>query len=108
MQPDAQCLDATTYPKPSFCLSSRTFLTRCDVMQYATWCDNNNDNNNDVSSRCGCGQAKQLAADGHLCYATCSTLESELLGMDPASLLPYNEGKPELFATYLDGAMGFK
>lgn len=55
-----------------------------------------------------CGQAKQLAADGHLYYATCSTLESELLGMDPASLLPYNEGKPELFATYLDGAMGFK
>eukprot|EP00729_Bicosta_minor_P011695 gene11695-15789_t len=52
--------------------------------------------------------AKQLAADGHLCYATCSTLLSGLEGMDVAELVPYAEGKPELFATYLDSTMGFK
>lgn len=51
--------------------------------------------------------ASQLAEDGHLCYATCSTLEETLKERDLSELKPFPPGKPELFSSLLDKVMGF-
>ncbi|XP_060741438.1 UDP-N-acetylglucosamine transferase subunit ALG13 homolog isoform X1 [Tachysurus vachellii] len=51
--------------------------------------------------------AKQLQADGHLLYCTCSTLAETLRNMDLSTLLPFQRGQPENFAQFLDKAVGF-
>ncbi|MCJ8734095.1 hypothetical protein PDJAM_G00231410 [Pangasius djambal] len=51
--------------------------------------------------------AKQLQADGHLLYCTCSTLAETLHDMDLSTLLPFRRGQPENFAQFLDKAVGF-
>ncbi|XP_053487490.1 UDP-N-acetylglucosamine transferase subunit ALG13 homolog [Ictalurus furcatus] len=51
--------------------------------------------------------AKQLQADGHLLYCTCSTLAETLRDMDLSTLLPFQPGQPENFAQFLDKAVGF-
>lgn len=51
--------------------------------------------------------AKQLQADGHLFYCTCSTLAETLRDMDLSTLLPFQRGQPEHFAQFLDKAVGF-
>ncbi|CAH3154668.1 unnamed protein product [Porites lobata] len=51
--------------------------------------------------------ASQLAEDGHLYYATCSTLQDTITEKDLAQLKPFPPGKPELFSAFLDRAMGF-
>ncbi|KAL9985934.1 hypothetical protein ACROYT_G008390 [Oculina patagonica] len=51
--------------------------------------------------------ASQLAEDGHLYYATCSTLEATLRERNLSELKPFPPGKPELFSSFLDKEMGF-
>ncbi|KAM7449796.1 putative bifunctional UDP-N-acetylglucosamine transferase and deubiquitinase ALG13 [Porites harrisoni] len=51
--------------------------------------------------------ASQLAEDGHLYYATCSTLQDTITEKDLTQLKPFPPGKPELFAVFLDKAMSF-
>ncbi|KAM9470033.1 UDP-N-acetylglucosamine transferase subunit ALG13 isoform 2-T2 [Clarias gariepinus] len=50
--------------------------------------------------------AKQLHADGHLLYCTCSLAET-LRDMDLSTLMPFQRGQPENFAKFLDKAVGF-
>ncbi|XP_062855875.1 UDP-N-acetylglucosamine transferase subunit ALG13 homolog [Trichomycterus rosablanca] len=50
--------------------------------------------------------AKQLQADGHLLYCTCSTLAQTLREMDLSALLPFLPGQPQNFARFLDKAVG--
>ncbi|KAJ1197460.1 hypothetical protein NDU88_001318 [Pleurodeles waltl] len=51
--------------------------------------------------------ALQLYNDGHLFYCTCSTLKDTLQSMDPTSLKTFPPGQPEVFASFLDKAVGF-
>ncbi|KAI5630086.1 hypothetical protein C0J50_7811, partial [Silurus asotus] len=51
--------------------------------------------------------AKQLQAEGHLLYCTCSTLAETLRDMNLSTLLPFQSGQPENFAQFLDKAVGF-
>ncbi|XP_049339981.1 UDP-N-acetylglucosamine transferase subunit ALG13 homolog isoform X2 [Astyanax mexicanus] len=50
--------------------------------------------------------AKQLQADSHLLYCTCSTLPQTLRDMDLSALLPFLPGQPQKFASFLDKAVG--
>ncbi|XP_026137223.1 UDP-N-acetylglucosamine transferase subunit ALG13 homolog isoform X2 [Carassius auratus] len=50
--------------------------------------------------------AKQLQADSHLIYCTCSTLPQTLRDMDLSALTTYAPGQPENFASFLDKAVG--
>lgn len=51
--------------------------------------------------------AYQLSNDGHLHYCTCSTLIETLKEKSFEGLKPFERGRPELFAEYLDNLMGF-
>ncbi|KAJ7382227.1 Glycosyltransferase 28 C-terminal domain [Desmophyllum pertusum] len=51
--------------------------------------------------------ASQLAEDGHLYYATCSTLEATIRKRNLSELKSFPPGKPELFSSFLDNIMGF-
>ncbi|XP_018589246.1 UDP-N-acetylglucosamine transferase subunit ALG13 homolog isoform X2 [Scleropages formosus] len=50
--------------------------------------------------------ARQLHADSHLLYCTCSTLTETLKTMDLSVLEPFSPGQPENFATFMDQALG--
>ncbi|XP_066505795.1 UDP-N-acetylglucosamine transferase subunit ALG13 isoform X2 [Hoplias malabaricus] len=50
--------------------------------------------------------AKQLQADSHLLYCTCSTLPQTLRNMDLTALLPFQPGQPQKFARFMDKAVG--
>uniref|UniRef100_A0A4W4GWD5 UDP-N-acetylglucosamine transferase subunit ALG13 n=1 Tax=Electrophorus electricus TaxID=8005 RepID=A0A4W4GWD5_ELEEL len=50
--------------------------------------------------------AKQLQADSHLLYCTCSTLPETLRHMDLSVLLPFLPGQPQNFANFMDKAVG--
>ncbi|XP_035264041.1 UDP-N-acetylglucosamine transferase subunit ALG13 homolog [Anguilla anguilla] len=50
--------------------------------------------------------AKQLHADSHLLYCTCSTLTETLRTMDLSVLTPFLPGQPQNFARFLDRALG--
>ncbi|KAA0709351.1 UDP-N-acetylglucosamine transferase subunit ALG13 -like protein [Triplophysa tibetana] len=50
--------------------------------------------------------AKQLQADSHLIYCTCSTLSQTLKDMDLSLLTTYTPGEPQNFALFLDKAIG--
>jgi len=50
--------------------------------------------------------ASQLAEDGHLYYATCSTLQETIKERDLSQLKPFPPGKPELFSSFVDKVMG--
>ncbi|XP_056625318.1 UDP-N-acetylglucosamine transferase subunit ALG13 homolog [Triplophysa dalaica] len=50
--------------------------------------------------------AKQLQADSHLIYCTCSTLSQTLKDMDFSLLTTYTPGEPQNFALFLDKAIG--
>lgn len=50
--------------------------------------------------------AKQLQADSHLLYCTCSTLPQTLRDMDLSALLLFLPGQPQKFASFLDKAVG--
>ncbi|XP_036404863.1 UDP-N-acetylglucosamine transferase subunit ALG13 homolog [Megalops cyprinoides] len=50
--------------------------------------------------------AKQLHADSHLLYCTCSTLTQTLRTMDLSVLTPFLPGRPQNFANFLDQALG--
>ncbi|KAM4585774.1 UDP-N-acetylglucosamine transferase subunit ALG13 [Fundulus diaphanus] len=52
--------------------------------------------------------ARQLHMDHHLLYCTCSTLTETLKNMDLSVLQPFPPGHPELFANFLDKALGVK
>ncbi|XP_016306489.1 UDP-N-acetylglucosamine transferase subunit ALG13 homolog [Sinocyclocheilus anshuiensis] len=50
--------------------------------------------------------AKQLQADSHLIYCTCSALPQTLRDMDLSALTTYVPGQPQNFANFLDKAVG--
>uniref|UniRef100_A0A8C5WFY2 UDP-N-acetylglucosamine transferase subunit ALG13 n=1 Tax=Leptobrachium leishanense TaxID=445787 RepID=A0A8C5WFY2_9ANUR len=50
--------------------------------------------------------AMQLYKDGHLYYCTCRTLGTTLKTMDLSALKRYEPGHPEIFASFLDKALG--
>ncbi|XP_076877366.1 UDP-N-acetylglucosamine transferase subunit ALG13 isoform X2 [Brachyhypopomus gauderio] len=50
--------------------------------------------------------AKQLQAESHLLYCTCSTLLQTLRNMDLSTLVPFLPGQPQNFANFLDKAVG--
>ncbi|XP_056328785.1 UDP-N-acetylglucosamine transferase subunit ALG13 homolog [Danio aesculapii] len=50
--------------------------------------------------------ARQLQADSHLIYCTCSTLPQTLREMDLTALRPFAPGEPQNFAKFLDKAVG--
>ncbi|XP_043112397.1 UDP-N-acetylglucosamine transferase subunit ALG13 homolog [Puntigrus tetrazona] len=50
--------------------------------------------------------AKQLQADSHLIYCTCSTLSQTLRDMDLSALTTFVPGQPQNFASFLDKAVG--
>lgn len=50
--------------------------------------------------------ARQLHADSHLLYCTCSTLIETLRTMDLSVLQPFLPGQPQQFANFLDRALG--
>ncbi|XP_075902683.1 UDP-N-acetylglucosamine transferase subunit ALG13 [Nelusetta ayraudi] len=50
--------------------------------------------------------AEQLHADSHLLYCTCRTLTETLRTMDLSVLQPFLPGRPQLFADFLDKALG--
>ncbi|XP_017581157.1 UDP-N-acetylglucosamine transferase subunit ALG13 homolog [Pygocentrus nattereri] len=50
--------------------------------------------------------AKQLQADSHLLYCTCSTLSQTLRDMDLSTLRPFLRGQPQKFASFMDKAVG--
>ncbi|KAM3911081.1 UDP-N-acetylglucosamine transferase subunit ALG13-like [Leptodactylus fuscus] len=52
--------------------------------------------------------AKQLNKDGHLYYCTCSTLGDTLKTLDLSSLKVFPPGHPEIFASFLDKAVGLQ
>ncbi|XP_014664298.1 PREDICTED: UDP-N-acetylglucosamine transferase subunit ALG13 homolog [Priapulus caudatus] len=51
--------------------------------------------------------AEQLYTNGHLFYATCSTLVTTLQSMNMENLKPFPRGEPSKFATFLDKLLGF-
>lgn len=51
--------------------------------------------------------ADQLFKDGHLYFCNCSTLLETLDTVDFSKLKPFQPGKPEKFAEFLDKMMGF-
>lgn len=51
--------------------------------------------------------ASQLAEEGHLYYATCSTLQETVEQKDMSLLKPFPPGKPDLFASFIDEVVGF-
>lgn len=52
--------------------------------------------------------AKQLQADNHLLFTTCSQLLYTIEHMDLSLLVPYTRGNPLVFGDYLDSVMGFR
>ncbi|XP_034037477.1 UDP-N-acetylglucosamine transferase subunit ALG13 homolog [Thalassophryne amazonica] len=52
--------------------------------------------------------ARQLHADSHLLYCTCSTLTEMLRTMDFSVLQPFLPGEPRNFANFLDKALGVR
>lgn len=52
--------------------------------------------------------AYQLYKDGHLLYATPSTLGDLLDNLDISKLKPFPRGEPEKFATFLDETVGYR
>lgn len=52
--------------------------------------------------------ARQLHADSHLFYCTCSTLTETLRTMDLSVLLPFQPGQTKNFANFLDRALGLQ
>ncbi|KAI1898193.1 hypothetical protein AGOR_G00069830 [Albula goreensis] len=52
--------------------------------------------------------AKQLHADSHLLYCTCSTLTQTLKEMDLSVLAPFLPGRTQNFANFMDQAVGLR
>ncbi|XP_029368449.1 UDP-N-acetylglucosamine transferase subunit ALG13 homolog isoform X1 [Echeneis naucrates] len=52
--------------------------------------------------------ARQLHADSHVLYCTCSTLTATLMAMDLSVLQPFLPGQPKKFANFLDKALGVR
>lgn len=52
--------------------------------------------------------ARQLHKDSHLLYCTCNTLTETLRTMDLSGLQPFLPGQPQIFANFLDKALGIQ
>ncbi|KAK2168976.1 hypothetical protein LSH36_13g26088 [Paralvinella palmiformis] len=50
--------------------------------------------------------AEKLYREGHILYGTCSDLASKLHHLDISRLRPFESGRPEKFASFLDKLMG--